>query len=149
MTRARGSLLAEMLLAAALLAFGLVPILGSFQSTAREARFLEYRSQALARARGLMQAARVHGPRAFEQALVGGSEGRLPIALPTASAGAPAPGEERVTVKVVRRAGTAALYLLTVRVVFVHPAAPERPVEITLVSLAGDPLASVNQGESP
>lgn len=150
-----GASIAELMIAAAILAFGLVPVISGIQSTAREARFLEFRSQAVARARGLLGAAQVLGPRVFEKAASGG-EGTLNIALPAGGAGSQGETvtdrigylDEKVTVREAASAGRAKLYVLTAVVRWVHPAEPNRPHELKLVTLQGDPLASINQ-ESP
>lgn len=160
MRRARGASLAELVLAAGVLAFGLVPVVASIQSTAREARFLEFRSQAIARARGLLSVAEVMGPRAFAKALADGTEATLPITLPGGPQTAAGTSVEAVTEKIgyvdekvqVREAaasGRARLYVLTAQVHWVHPAEPNRPQEVKLVTLQGDALASMNQPEAP
>jgi hypothetical protein len=150
--------LAELLLAAGVLAFGLLPIVSGIQSTAREARFLEFRSQAISRAGGLLSAAQVLGPRVFAQVLGDRDEAPLSLALPPFPQSGPREDttvdrmgflEETVTVKEVSRAGAARLYMLTARVRWLHPSEPDRPQEVLLVTMQGDPRASINQPESP
>ena len=164
-TSRRAVSLAELVIAALVLAVGLVPIVGSIQSSAREARQLEAHAQGLARCRGLLEAVRVWGPAAFERALGGGAsaEAPLPIDLPTdftppAAAGVP-PGvaspvlsrmpalAERVTVRLVRRnAGGAGLYALRAVVSWRSPGDGNRTITAELVTLAGDPRASLVGG---
>jgi hypothetical protein len=153
----RGVSLAEMVFAALILAMGLVPVVSGIQSTARDARLLETRSQVIARARGMLGAAQVLGPRVFENAPEAGGEATLQIGLPaggaaklgeTSSAERIGYTDERVLVKEVAKVGRAKLYKLTAVLRWVHPAEPTHPHEVQLVTLQGDPLISMNQ-ESP
>lgn len=148
----RGVSLAEMVFAALILAIGLVPVVSGIQSTARDARLLESRSQVIARARGLLGAAQVLGPRVFEKATESGGEATLAIALPGGGSDTSTDRigymDERVIVREVARVGRAKLYMLTAVLRWVHPADPAHPQEMRLVTLQGDPLISMHQ-ESP
>jgi hypothetical protein len=68
--RARGASALEVLMAAALIAVALVPIMGVSQSQEREAFELEYRTMAHWRARALVEAAIVAGVESLEERLL-------------------------------------------------------------------------------
>ena len=150
----RGVGLVEVLIAAAILAMGLLPIATSIQASARDARQLEAQTQALTRARGNLEAARVLGPEVFDRLLASAAEAPVPLRLPyDASGAAPVPGvvtlldrmgavEETVTVRVVRRHGHAGLYLLRSRFAWQNPIEPGRH-QVELVTLVAGPLASI------
>lgn len=151
MRRRRAVSLAEVLIASCILAMGLVPILGSLHTSNRDAVFLEFHTQALARARSLLEAARVWGPPAFDRLLAGKAEVQVPLA-PAAGGPTVAPAqtllevrmgrvEERVTVTALTRRGGAGLFLLRARVAWQHPG-ELRQHEVVLVTLVGDPRAS-------
>lgn len=149
----RGVSLIEVLIASCILVSGLVYILGSLQTSNRDAVFMEFHTQAVARARGLLEAARVWGPPAFDRLLAGKAEAPVPLAPASAAAGA-APAEtlldvrmgkveETVIVSALTRRGSAGLFLLKARVAWQHPG-ELRSHEVVLVTLVGDPRASLN-----
>jgi hypothetical protein len=153
--RRRGVSVLEVLIAASVLAFGLVPILGSIQSASKEARLLELHTQALARARGQLEAARVLGPRVLDQLLAGKTEATVPVALPRTLAPEDKAGEvtlvgrmgrlqESVTVKVLDRQGPAALYLLRSRITWVLPSEERQPHSVEVSTMLASPLTSIN-----
>lgn len=148
MTRAGVSIL-EVLLAAGILAFGLVPIMGSIQASTREARLLEFQTQALARARGCLEAARVLGPPAFDALLADKAVAVVPVALPSA-AGTEASVlslmevTETVTVRLVERHGGAGFYLLKCRVDWRLRAEERLTHTVELTTALASPLTSIN-----
>ena len=148
--------LAEVLIAACILAMGLVPILGSLHAAGRDARLMEFHTQALVRARGLLEAAQVWGPAAFDKLLAGQSVATVPVSLPAGKGGL-APAEtfvsvrmgkldECVTVSVLERRGAVALYLLKARVAWQSAIEPGQ-YEVELVTIVGDPRASLIASE--
>lgn len=149
----------EIVIASLVLACGLIPVVSSIQSSAREARQLEAHVQALARCRGLLDAARSWGPSTFELYATKGGEVTLPLALPKDAprTTAPAAGEaspvlarisnlkEKVTVQAARQGAGGALYLLKATVSWDALGDERRATTVELVTLVGDPLQTWKQ----
>lgn len=154
----RGVSLLEVLIAATILVIGLVPIMGYIQSAARDARLYEFHTQALVRARGLLEAARTLGPTTFEKALQGKDEVRVPVNLPLEAPRGDkdsgprvdtllsrmSPIQEGVSVRRVARHGPSALYELRARVEWRLVTDSRRAMTVEVATLVGDPLLTIH-----